>query len=82
MRQIEERKNNDEEIKILGIDVIVDICKKLMEKGVPYFHFYTLNLERSVNEVIKILDFKMSYTKEFPWKKVILVKLKNLLFNN
>jgi len=71
LRKIEEKKNNDEEIKQLGIEVVVDICKKLMEKGIPYFHFYTLNLEKSVNEVLKILDVKVSMSKDFPWKKVL-----------
>jgi methylenetetrahydrofolate reductase (NADPH) len=69
-RKLEEKKNNDDEIKQLGIDVVVDICQKLMDKGVPYFHFYTLNLEKSVMEVLNTLHFKMSSEKEFPWKKV------------
>ena len=29
------------------------MCKELLEYGVPALHFYTLNMEKSVNEVLK-----------------------------
>ncbi len=71
MKRLEECKSNDEVVKQLGIEITADICKKLSDKGMPYFHFYTLNLERSCTEVIRQLGFQMPLEKELPWKKVI-----------
>jgi methylenetetrahydrofolate reductase (NADPH) len=41
----------------------------VFDNGVLALHFYTLNLEKSVNEVLKTLDFKMrSPERKLPWK--------------
>ncbi len=45
-------KDNDEEVKKVGIRVCIDMCKKLLDNGVPYLHFYTLNLEQSVTNIL------------------------------
>jgi methylenetetrahydrofolate reductase (NADPH) len=70
IKKLESVKSDDEKVKQAGIDNCVEICKKLMENGVSGLHFYTMNLEKSVNEVIKQLDLKIaSKTRELPWKK-------------
>jgi methylenetetrahydrofolate reductase (NADPH) len=48
-------RDDDDAVKAYGIKVCADICKKLHSSGVPGFHFYTLNLERSVLGVLKEL---------------------------
>ncbi len=69
-KKLESVKSDDEKVKQVGIENCVEICKKLMENGVSGLHFYTMNLEKSVNEVIKQLDLKIaSKTRELPWKK-------------
>jgi methylenetetrahydrofolate reductase (NADPH) len=50
-------KDNDEEVKAYGVKISVDICNALMHSGVKNFHFYTLNLEKSVMSVLKELSF-------------------------
>ena len=70
LKKLESVKSDDEKVKEAGIENCINICKKLMENGVMGIHYYTMNLEKSVNEVIKQLDFKItSKTRELPWKK-------------
>lgn len=44
---------DDEQVKNLGIEILVDLIKSLQSHGVKGFHFYTLNLEKSVTEIVK-----------------------------
>jgi methylenetetrahydrofolate reductase (NADPH) len=63
-------KNDDEMVKEVGIDNCVDMCKKMIDHGVLGIHFYTMNLEKSVNEVLKKLNLKITLKlRELPWKK-------------
>jgi methylenetetrahydrofolate reductase (NADPH) len=63
-------KGDDEKIKQCGIENCLDMCRQLLENGVSGIHYYTMNLEKSVNETLKLLDFKMTTRpKELPWKK-------------
>jgi methylenetetrahydrofolate reductase (NADPH) len=48
-------RDNDEEVKSYGIKLCYDMCRKLKSHGIPYFHFYTLNLERSVLAILRLL---------------------------
>ncbi|MBL8508696.1 MAG: methylenetetrahydrofolate reductase [NAD(P)H] [Chitinimonas sp.] len=38
-------------IKALGLDVITDLCRKLLEGGAPGLHFYTLNAAGNVSTI-------------------------------
>ena len=51
-------RENDEEVKAYGVTVCVDMCKQLQAAGLPYFHFYTLNLERSVFSILRELGIE------------------------
>jgi methylenetetrahydrofolate reductase (NADPH) len=67
---VEKVKNDDEKIKEVGIDNCVEMCKKLLDNGINGIHYYTMNLEKSVNETLKKLDFKIQgKQRELPWKK-------------
>lgn len=68
--QLEKAKGDDEKVKECGVHNCVHICKKLLTNGISGIHYYTMNLEKSVNEILKQLDFKSSgRIKELPWKR-------------
>jgi methylenetetrahydrofolate reductase (NADPH) len=70
-KKLDSVKHDDEKVKEAGIENCVEICNKLMQAGVSGIHYYTMNLEKSVNEVIKKLDFKFSSpSRVLPWKKL------------
>jgi methylenetetrahydrofolate reductase (NADPH) len=57
MNRLESVKDNDDAIKEIGIDLAVDMCQQLLQRpveggGVDGIHFYTLNLERSVTQIL------------------------------
>jgi len=66
---IEPVKDNDEEVKKVGVQIAIDMCKKLLENGVVGLHFYTLNLEKSVVKTLKGLNLltKESLGRSLPW---------------
>jgi methylenetetrahydrofolate reductase (NADPH) len=69
--KLEKVKNDDEKVKECGVENCYAICKKLLENGVNGIHFYTMNLEKSVNDILKKLDLKIPpKVRELPWKKV------------
>ena len=55
--EIEEHKDNDEMVRDIGIDIVTKLCEGCIEHGAKGLHFYTLNLERSVREIIRRVGF-------------------------
>lgn len=53
-------RDDDEAVKAYGVKLCINMCKTLSEAGIPGFHFYTLNLEKSVLAVLKGLDIEES----------------------
>ena len=54
-------KDNDEEVKEFGVRLCTDLCRTLSERcNVKGYHFYTLNLEKSVMNVLTQLGVKES----------------------
>jgi methylenetetrahydrofolate reductase (NADPH) len=53
-------KDDDEQVKMYGVHLCVDMCKRLSAEGVKGFHFYTLNLEKSVTMVLEHLGVQDS----------------------
>lgn len=45
-------KEDDAAVKAFGIEFGVNVCKRLLEGGADGIHFYTLNLEKSVYEIM------------------------------
>lgn len=68
IESIEPIKNDDEEVRKFGIQFGVQQCKELIEKGYRFLHFYTMNLERSVIDIIKGLGI-IDTQKSLPFKK-------------
>jgi methylenetetrahydrofolate reductase (NADPH) len=44
-----------EEMRKLGVEFAIRQCEDLIEHGVNYFHFYTMNRSDSVSEILKAL---------------------------
>ncbi|XHS78871.1 methylenetetrahydrofolate reductase [NAD(P)H] [Burkholderiaceae bacterium UC74_6] len=47
-------------IRAFGLDVITQLCERLIERGVPALHFYTLNQSALTLEICKRLGFSLS----------------------
>jgi methylenetetrahydrofolate reductase (NADPH) len=55
-------------VKAYGVDLAAKMCRRLLDAGVPGLHFYTLNLEKSVTNILEILGFVSSRrTTSLPW---------------
>lgn len=69
-RELEPIKEDDEAVKAYGVKLCVQMCKYLNERGVPGFHFYTLNLEKSVLSVLHSLGIEDSIAtrRALPWR--------------
>ncbi len=48
-------RDDDERVKQYGVQLCTEMCHALSKGGVHGFHFYTLNLEKSVMSVLKEL---------------------------
>jgi methylenetetrahydrofolate reductase (NADPH) len=60
---------DDEIVKEYGIKVCIDMCKYLMQHGVRGFHFYTLNLEKSVVKILEGLELlPENVQRSLPWR--------------
>ena len=53
--EVEKIKNDETAIRDYGVKQSVDLCKKLLEGGVPGLHFYTLNREVVTGRVLSEL---------------------------
>ena len=49
-------KTDDEEVRKYGVQMLVKQCQELIENGFRFIHFYTMNLESSVINIIKGLQ--------------------------
>lgn len=69
-RDLESIHDDDESVKKYGIQLCKDMCRSLSEAGVPGFHFYTLNLEKSVLSILEGLGVEDSIAarRELPWR--------------
>jgi len=75
-RQVEENKPEDglegdpkkaaeEKFKEFGIQHMTQMCQALLKGGVKHLHFYTLNLDKSVTQVLKNLGvIPQDYSEE------------------
>ena len=53
--KLEELKQDDEAVRKFGVEVGVQMGKELIESGTRILHWYTMNLEKSVIEIINKL---------------------------
>ena len=55
VRRIEAGGDDRAEIRRRGIDVATELCRDLLEAGVPGLHFYTLNFSKATREIHEAL---------------------------
>lgn len=66
--KLEELKQDDEAIRKLGVEVAIAMAKDLMESGTRILHWYTMNLEKSVIEIVSKLGI-VDAQKDLPFRK-------------
>lgn len=67
-------KNDDSEVRNIGKDLIVDMCRKIMKAGILHLHFYTMNLAQATQRILEDLKLtpEVSGTpleKPLPWRQ-------------
>ncbi|KAK9842943.1 hypothetical protein WJX74_004685 [Apatococcus lobatus] len=67
---LESVKDNEEAVKQYGIQLGTDMCKRILDSGVPGLHMYTLNLERSAVAILENLGLinKSKMSRDLPWR--------------
>lgn len=68
---LEPIKEDDEAVKEAGVQIGVQMCQKLLKNGIRGLHFYTLNLEKTVTEILKGLDLIPKQKRSFPWRPAL-----------
>jgi methylenetetrahydrofolate reductase (NADPH) len=60
--QVQERisqyESNPVRLREAGIEIAVEICQELLNRGVPGLHFYTMNSAVSTKEIVKRIGLK------------------------
>ncbi len=59
-RRLEGYGNDLESIRALGLDVVTQLCQRLLEVGAPGLHFYTMNQSGTIRALWKALDLGKS----------------------
>jgi len=71
LKEIEARKDDDAAVRQYGVQIAVDMCKKILASKCTYgFHFYTLNRELAVKQIVQELGLwnpNGVCSKDMPW---------------
>ena len=69
--KLEEIKDDDAAVKAYGIELGVEMCQKLLDKGTPGLHVYSLNVSASVLSILKHLKLinDSRCARTFPWRQ-------------
>lgn len=68
-QELEPIKHDDEAVKSYGVKLGIEMCRTLLDAGVTGLHFYTLNLEKSVLQILeglKLVDPEVR--RPLPWR--------------
>ncbi|CAD7703242.1 unnamed protein product [Ostreobium quekettii] len=67
---LESIKDDDEAVKKYGIKLGTEMCRQLLDSGVPGLHMYTLNLERSAVSILEDMGLvnRDNLPRHFPWR--------------
>ncbi len=57
-------------MKNFGVQLGIDMYKRLTSMGCKHLHFYTLNLERSVRLILNGVGYtdQVALRRQFPWR--------------
>ena len=71
LNKLEPIKNNDANVIQYGIEQGSIMCEKLIKEDVPGLHFYTLNLEHSVKEILHSIGLvtDQMQNRDLPWRQ-------------
>jgi len=50
---LEAHAQDEDAVRQIGVDVCTELCRELLNRGVPGFHFYCLNRVPSVTQIMK-----------------------------
>ncbi|WP_395060786.1 methylenetetrahydrofolate reductase [NAD(P)H] [Paraburkholderia silvatlantica] len=56
-KRLESFGDDRDSIRAFGLDVVTDLCRRLVEAGVPGIHFYTLNAAPATKAICERLGF-------------------------
>ncbi|CAG9256000.1 methylenetetrahydrofolate reductase [NAD(P)H] [Paraburkholderia unamae] len=56
-KRLESFGDDRESIRAFGLDVVTDLCRRLVEAGVPGIHFYTLNSAAATRTICQRLGY-------------------------
>jgi methylenetetrahydrofolate reductase (NADPH) len=56
-RKLESYGDDTESIKAFGLDVVTQLCERLLRHGAPGLHFYTMNQSDAVSTICRRLQF-------------------------
>ena len=70
-KELESIKNDDSSVIEYGIEQASKMCEQLINEGVPGLHFYTLNLEYSVTEILSSIGLasRNESDRKLPWRQ-------------
>mmetsp|Transcript_104590 Transcript_104590/g.196937 ORF Transcript_104590/g.196937 Transcript_104590/m.196937 type:complete len:606 (+) Transcript_104590:129-1946(+) len=73
MSELDKIKSDPAEVTAFGIRETVRMCKELVAKKVPGFHFYTMNNESSTASIVAKLGLseELSYRRPLPWRQSV-----------
>ncbi|KAI0091645.1 methylenetetrahydrofolate reduct [Irpex rosettiformis] len=71
--QLEPYKNNDEKVREIGIKLVADMCRRILQAdiGIQGLHFYTMNLEKGTRMLLEELQLlpRVEIVKPLPWRQ-------------
>ena len=71
---LEPVKNNDEEVRKLGVKLVADMCRKILNSDLDIhgIHIYTMNLEKGTRMLLEELNLvpRIESIKPLPWRQV------------
>lgn len=68
--RLEPIHQDDEKVREYGVELCIEMCRGLLELGAPGLHFYTLNLQSSVQRIVEGLDLRAEagLERDLPWR--------------
>ena len=79
LNALEPIKTDDEKVRAYGVELGAEMCRKLIAMGSPGLHFYTLNLESSVTEILEKMELldDCRTRRPMPWRASTVDSRKN-----
>ena len=69
---LEPIKDDDAAVREAGTNLMVDMCRKILENGILQLHFYTMNLEKGTFMILEKTEITnaMNLKNPLPWRQV------------